>query len=48
VPIFLAIVFLVVLVLVFVLREKKSVNKHKKNLQYNDEVKQDRKKNKKI
>ncbi len=47
-PIFLAIVFLVVLVLVFVLREKKSVNKHKKNLQYNDEVKQDRKKNKKI
>lgn len=47
-PIFLAIVFLVVLVLVFVLREKKSVNKHKKNLQYGDEVKQDRKKNKKI
>ena len=47
-PIFLIIVFLVVVVLVFVLREKKSINKHKKNLQYNDEVKQDSKKNKKM
>lgn len=46
-PIFLIIVFLVVVVLVFVLREKKSINKHKKNLQYDDEVKQDSKKNKK-
>lgn len=46
--IFLIIVFLVFMVLVFVLREKKSINKHKKNLQYDDEVKQDSKKNKKM
>ena len=45
--IFLIIVFVVFMVLVFVLREKKSINKHKKNLQYDDEVKQDSKKNKK-
>lgn len=45
--IFLIIVFIVFMVLVFVLREKKSINKHKKNLQYDDEVKQDSKKNKK-
>ena len=45
--IFLIIVFIVFMVLVFVLREKKSINKHKKNLQYDDEVKQYSKKNKK-
>lgn len=33
-PILLIIVFLVVLVLVFVLREKRSINKHKKNQNY--------------
>lgn len=34
--IFLIIVFAVVFVLVFVLSEKKSINRHKKNLHYMD------------
>ena len=47
-PVFLVILFLIVFVLVFVLREKKSLTKHNKNLQYDDEVKQSNKKNKKM
>ena len=46
-PIFLIIVFVVFFVLVFVLREKQSLNKHKKNLQYDEEVNQNNKKDKK-
>ena len=45
-PIFLIIVFVVFFVLVFVLREKQSLNKHKKNLQYDEEVNQNNKKDK--
>lgn len=37
---------MIVFVLVFVLREKKSLNKHKKNIQYSEEVKQNNKKKK--
>ena len=33
-PIFLIIVFVVIFALVFALKEKKSINKHKKNLNY--------------
>ena len=47
-PIFLVILFLVVFVLVFVLREKKSLNKHKKNIQYSEEVKKTSKEDKKV
>ena len=47
-PIFLIIVFLVFFVLVFVLREKKSLNNHKKNIQYDDEVKKNRNKGKEV
>ena len=43
----LIIVFVVFFVLVFVLREKQSLNKHKKNLQYDEEVNQNNKKDKK-
>jgi len=46
-PIFLIIVFVVFFVLVFVLREKQSLNKHKKNLQYDEKVNQNNKKDKK-
>ena len=46
-PIFLIIVFVVFFVLVFVLREKQSLNKHKKIIQYDEEVNQNNKKDKK-
>ena len=40
-------IFLIIVFVVFLLREKQSLNKHKKNLQYDEEVNQNNKKDKK-